>query len=379
MPSTVENFLLEDKVAEATAYVQGDNVEYRTLENIKIEDEDIVTYAMLLSIKKPKKSARTLVGKKTMIAEYDRLFLFREVIEGKLFYVLCKYQTNTNCLLWAEDDIFIGSCVAFFEPTLEGDVHGIPLIQCETRPVPIIVDLAKIKISPILPTLQDSEHLTSFFIEVSDIDFCRITPERACASRQCDSHHMTNTSATCPGQSGGSTRNIALYAPHVSIPELQHQDNHGEKTTFYSESLAQLFIHPNSLKRATLNTKKLRLAVSRILLEYKKNKITWLVAGWFKRHYGPDGTPSKVRKHHLVSIVPRRILDVQLYDENTTPGKQVKPNITAPGRFLNPGPSYVGEFDQRLDVDETEESLPEIAGGDDQERPSKRCRGDVSN
>ncbi|XP_047741132.1 uncharacterized protein LOC125179394 [Hyalella azteca] len=385
MPSYVQDLLDQKKLAEAVAYVQSDAVGYRTIENLADEDDNVVTYGQLLSIKRPKESSRKLLTKGSNAISYDRLLLFRELVSGDLFYVVCRKQSQTNSALWAIHDIYIGSYLCFYEPCLGDEIHGVKIVECSTNPIPILPSAQYQRIQDLVPALEESTHIQGFFLEVEKIVLKKVVTHRACPSRTCDSCHIPDD--PCPAQVGGRTSNTCIKAK-VYIAELEAA-NCGQKFISYtSQSLANLFIHPDSLQLARINSIRLREAIDRILQLYMGEGVRFLISGWYKRRYLPDGSPSNSCKLHLSRIQPRRFLNVALYRE--VQNNPVAPHIAAPAHAVRRVNDFMGGEDNveqedcarnphrspsPASIQEGEDEDEEVPSGS---RPSKRSRNTMS-
>ncbi|KAA0200761.1 hypothetical protein HAZT_HAZT011898 [Hyalella azteca] len=283
MPSYVQDLLNQKLYAEAIAYVKSDEVCYK-----------------------------------------------KELVSGELFYLICRKPAHTNAALWSLHDTYIGSYVCFYEPSLGDEIHGIRVIECSTKPVPIVPTAQYQRIQDIVPALEESSHIQSFFIEVETVILKKLVTHRSCPSRQCDSCHMPED--PCPAQAGGHSCGTCIHAK-VSIPELEAANSGQKLISYTSENLAKLFIHPDSLKLSQINSIRLRQAVARILQSYRNEGIKFIVAGWFKRRYLPDGSPSNQCKLHISMLKPRRRLDdVLLYREQQE--EAIAPPIEAPAHAI---------------------------------------------
>ncbi|XP_018015008.1 uncharacterized protein LOC108671923 [Hyalella azteca] len=304
MSSIVNKLLYAKKYAEAVAYVTGDNVRYRKLEEITVEEDKIVVYGEILSIKKynPDSTRKLANSKGLVISKYDRLVLFREVVGGSPFYVLCQNQAESNKLFWRYTDIHIGCVVAFFEPIIGASIHGIKQLSCISKPVPVR-NAAIANINTVMPEFEELNHIQCFTVQ-SDICIFRPSIIRACASRGCDSQHM-EPYKKCPSFGGGRVNCISMHG-YFQIKELSSITE--DTVQFCSESLAAVFIHEDSRKMSEAGFPDIKNAVEDILAYYKENQTSFLVSGWYKRRHEADNTPSASITLHLSSVRPQNII-----------------------------------------------------------------------
>ena len=59
---------------------------------------------------------------------------------------------------------------------------------------------------------------------------------------------------------------------------------------------------------STIKTSLFCAAVQRVLRHYSVHNKGWLVAGWFKRGYNQDGTPSSEVNMHVTMVRPKSVM-----------------------------------------------------------------------
>lgn len=154
------------------------------------------------------------------------IYLCRDFKGGEPFYMMPRTINDAFHTFMAIHECVIGSLVIIFEPSLEDNIYGVPLIKTETSLLPFKHPFkGSTSLKKQHELLASNDQVFTFVYETENIVFTRPRIENGCGSKFCDSKHLEET--TCPSLSSttmvGKTMAVEVGLPDFGLVNLAYR------------------------------------------------------------------------------------------------------------------------------------------------------------
>ena len=115
---------------------------------------------------------------------------FRDISDGRLFYVYGKNEVSSINLFLMRDHNWVGSNICIYEPDYEFEVGGTPTISTEQPLLPVRGDVVGGITSPYAKEWAvTSSVMKGVYVQEADVQLHRVNVIEACGAQMCDSQH----------------------------------------------------------------------------------------------------------------------------------------------------------------------------------------------